>query len=78
MAFIRTLAFAGLTIIASAGAAAAQGFPVQANPFYGLRQAPLQIAFASDAYRYDRSGTRGRLELGASPFHPEGPGNPED
>jgi len=28
-----------------------------------------------DRFRYDYSGTRGRLGLGASPFHPEGPGN---
>lgn len=25
--------------------------------------------------RFDYSGTRGRMGLGASPFHPEGPGN---
>lgn len=28
-----------------------------------------------DRFRYDYSGTRGRMGLGASPFHPEGPGN---
>lgn len=26
--------------------------------------------------KYGHSGTRGRLGLGASPAHPEGPGNP--
>jgi len=26
--------------------------------------------------KFDHSGTRGRLGLGASPHHPEGPGNP--
>jgi len=28
-----------------------------------------------DRYRYDYSGTRGRMGLGADPAHPEGPGN---
>lgn len=28
-----------------------------------------------DRYRYNYSGTRGRMGLGADPFHPEGPGN---
>ncbi|MGH6813456.1 MAG: hypothetical protein ACREDM_14330 [Methylocella sp.] len=28
-----------------------------------------------DRARFHRSGTRGRLGLGASPLHPEGPGN---
>lgn len=78
MTFIRTLAFAGLTVIASVGAAAAQGVPVQASQFYALYQAAGPIGPLSDTYRYDRSGTRGRLELGASPFHPEGPGNFSD
>lgn len=32
-------------------------------------------AAAWDRYRYDESGTRGRLGLGADPMHPEGPGN---
>jgi hypothetical protein len=27
-------------------------------------------------YEYNQSGTLGRLGLGASPYHPEGPGNP--
>ena len=28
-----------------------------------------------DWFRYDYSGTRGRMGLGADPAHPEGPGN---
>lgn len=28
-----------------------------------------------DRYRYNYSGTRGRMGLGANPAHPEGPGN---
>jgi hypothetical protein len=30
---------------------------------------------SQDRAAYDCSGTRGRIGLGASPFHPEGPGN---
>jgi|GEM_PF-1186067 hypothetical protein len=29
----------------------------------------------ADWLRFGYSGTRGRMGLGASPFHPEGPGN---
>lgn len=32
----------------------------------------------ADRIRYDHSGTRGREGLGASPAHPEGPGNFDD
>lgn len=32
-------------------------------------------AAGQDRANYDWSGTRGRLGLGASPMHPEGPGN---
>ncbi len=72
MTSLRTLAFAGLTVLASAGAAAAQNFPVPADRFYAFHQAQGPV---SDITRYDHSGSRGRLDLGASPFHPEGPGN---
>ncbi|MGO9674797.1 MAG: hypothetical protein ACLPSF_11635 [Methylocella sp.] len=30
---------------------------------------------SQDRAAYNCSGTRGRIGLGASPFHPEGPGN---
>jgi hypothetical protein len=73
---IRTLAFAGLTVIASMGAASAS--TVQANQFQAMYQAQGQVGALSDIARYDHSGTRGRLDLGASPFHPEGPGNLSD
>ncbi len=36
---------------------------------------PGYSAQSQDRYAYDCSGTRGRIGLGASPFHPEGPGN---
>jgi hypothetical protein len=32
----------------------------------------------ADRNQFDRSGTRGRQGLGASPLHPEGPGNVSD
>jgi hypothetical protein len=80
MTSIRTFALAGLAMAASVGCAAAsvsQTMPVRANDFYGLYD---NAAGASswDMSRYDRSGTRGRLDLGSSPFHPEGPGNATD
>jgi hypothetical protein len=31
-----------------------------------------------DRFRFDRSGTRGRMGLGADTAHPEGPGNVSD
>jgi len=74
-----TLALAGLTVLASAAAAtAAEQMPVQADQFYSLYQAPDTTSAASDIARYDHSGSRGRLDLGASPRHPEGPGNFSD
>jgi hypothetical protein len=36
------------------------------------------VATRSDRIRYRHSGTRGREGLGASPRHPEGPGNVSD
>ncbi len=75
MTSFRTLAFASLTVLASASAAAAQNIPVEASRYYALHQAQSP---AYDIYLYDHSGTRGRLDLGASPFHPEGPGNFSD
>jgi hypothetical protein len=75
MTSFRTLAFAGLTVVASAGAASAQDIPVRASRFYALYQVQSPLY---DIYLYDHSGSRGRLDLGASPLHPEGPGNFSD
>lgn len=36
---------------------------------------PGYSAQSQDRAAYDCSGTRGRMGLGASPMHPEGPGN---
>lgn len=82
--FSRHLGLAAALLIASAGAAAAQAAPphkpVKANQYYGLYEGssagltPAQI----DHRMFDRSGTRGREGLGASPLHPEGPGDVAD
>ena len=49
--------------------------PVVSPPIYhsGL---PCYSLDDCDRKDYDKFGTRGRLGLGASPLHPEGPGNP--
>jgi hypothetical protein len=51
-------------------------------PSYYSARPPLitgrSVATRSDRIRYDHSGTRGREGLGASPGHPEGPGNVGD
>ncbi len=79
MTTIRTLAFAGLTVLASVGAAAAYpAAPISANQFYALYQAQGPVVSAKDMGRYDHSGSRGRLNLGANAIHPEGPGNFSD
>jgi hypothetical protein len=76
---IRTLAFAGLTVIASMGAASAATVAwIPADQFQALYQVQGEFGPLSDISRYDHSGSRGRLDLGASPFHPEGPGNFSD
>jgi hypothetical protein len=74
------LAFAGLAIVASIGAATAQqAYPVQPRQYYGLVNGDLGgISSRQDRADFDRSGTRGRMGLGASPYHPEGPGNVTD
>ncbi len=80
MTSIRTFALAGLVMAASVGAAAAsvsRTMPVHANDFYALYDNAASTSLW-DMSRFDRSGTRGRLNLGASAFHPEGPGNATD
>jgi hypothetical protein len=88
---VRTTGLAAAIVVASVGAVAADeryatgqsGFsalpplyegspfssPYFANQFQGL--APSR----ADRNQFDRSGTRGREGLGASPVHPEGAGN---
>ncbi len=77
---LRVLAFMGLAVIASGGAASAQqAYSNQDRQFYGLYQDSMGGAPSrQDRAEFDRSGTRGRMGLGASPYHPEGPGNATD
>jgi hypothetical protein len=73
---IRTLAFAGLTVIASMGAASASTIP--AEQFSAIYQTQGRADTVNMVAHYDHSGSIGRLNYGASPFHPEGPGNFSD
>lgn len=72
-------------LVASVGTAAAdERFP--SNQYYGpyenngVKPNPGLAPSRADADRnaFFRSGTRGRNGLGASPIHPEGPGNVSD
>ncbi len=74
---IRTLTFAGLTVVASVGAAAAYPVtPASANQFQALYQDHGRVGAVMG--QYGHSGSIGRLNFGASPIHPEGPGNLSD
>ena len=83
MKFI-TIAFLGAGLLMS-GAVAAKDYPyakltANADQYHGMYLNPSQGSAPSitDRRDFDRSGTRGRDGLGASPFHPEGPGDVED
>ena len=75
-----TMGVATAVLLASVGMAAAQPrYHLPTEQFYSTHQGPNQVAPSRwDRIRYDRSGTRGREGLGASPGHPEGPGNVSD
>lgn len=63
-------------LISGAAMATEANHPADANQFYGEYDSSPQNAGPADADRdvFDHSGTRGRQGLGASAFHPEGPG----
>lgn len=77
---LRVLAFAGLASILAIGTASAQqAYQPRASQYYSYYDQGQGLASSrADRAEFDRSGTRGRMGLGASPFHPEGPGNPSD
>lgn len=80
---LRIMALTSLVSIASIGAASAQqaNSNTRAGQFYGFYQqnpAAMNTPARADRADFDRSGTRGREGLGASPYHPEGPGNVTD
>jgi hypothetical protein len=60
----------------SAAFAQTHSYPAPAPGYYPYDPCePGYSAQSQDRAAYDCSGTRGRIGLGASPFHPEGPGN---
>jgi hypothetical protein len=72
---------AAAALVATMGAVSAQQrYPAPADQSYGTAAtAQPQVAPSRwDRAHFDRSGTRGREGLGASPMHPEGPGNVSD
>ncbi|HUB65087.1 MAG TPA: hypothetical protein VL996_11725 [Methylocella sp.] len=78
---IATVGLAAATLAAAMGSACAQQGPwLRYNQEFGLYQGnytnPAVQASPSrtDRAGFDRSGTRGREGLGATPAHPEGPG----
>jgi len=76
-----TMGLAAVTLAASIGAVCAQPARLsRGEQFYGTSAAPNPQTVLSrwDRARFDRSGTRGREGLGASPMRPEGPGNVSD
>ncbi len=76
---------AAAILVASVGPVAAdERFP--SNQYYGpyensgpfVKPNPGLAPSREDRNTFFRSGTRGRQGLGASPIHPEGPGNVSD
>ena len=68
--------FIGAALLAAPGQSWAQRYRFGA--VYDRPYDPCQPGYSlqsQDQAIYDCSGTRGRIGLGASPFHPEGPGN---
>jgi hypothetical protein len=66
------------SIMMISAASAQQANPAHSHQFSGLYQENSSgdgVLARQDRADFDRSGTRGRMGLGASPFHPEGPGN---
>ena len=76
----------GAMPIASTSIVAVQEqYPLGPNLYYrqdGLYEyrsvAPNLARSRADRWRFHRSGTRGRMGLGADPARPEGPGNVSD
>lgn len=65
-------------ILAAPSQSSAQRYRSQAAPAYDQPYNPCQAGYSlqsQDRADFDCSGTRGRIGLGASPMHPEGPGN---
>ncbi len=64
--------------LAAPGVASAQRYAPPPPPDYYSDPDPCPTGYSlqqQDRAAFDCSGTRGRMGLGASPMHPEGPGN---
>lgn len=77
------MGLAAAALAATIGAADAQQRYAAPNPgdqYYGVKALPASPVAPSrwDRAHFDRSGTRGREGLGATPMRPEGPGNVSD
>ena len=73
-----TMGLAAAMLAAAIGIASAQElYPSSAGQQYyaNAKPDPQLAPSRRDRARFNRSGTRGRQGLGASPLHPEGPGN---
>ena len=71
---------AAIVLLASTGVVGAQEqYPAGPDAYYrypnGLYEYRSVAPSRWDRHRFHRSGTRGRMGLGADPIHPEGPGN---
>ena len=71
----RKIGLAVAALAASMGVVAAQ--EQYEHPQHGFYQNPPPCTSLDDCDRraFDKSGTPGRMGLGADPAHPEGPGN---
>lgn len=77
------IALIGSALLVSGGAFAKDRPTAAPTPgvdqYYGVYHTPAAAASpTTDSADFDHSGTRGREDLGASPFNPEGPGNFEE
>jgi hypothetical protein len=76
--FCKVLAAITISVLASSSSIAQATYydyrPLPPNPPQSWLAQGRSVA-EWDRFRYDYSGTRGRLGLGADPAHPEGPGN---
>ena len=74
------IGLAAAVLLGSMGAAGAQVlYPAGSDTYYryqnGIYEHRSVAPSRWDRHRFHRSGTRGRMGLGADPMHPEGPGN---
>jgi len=74
------IGLAAAVLLGSMGAAGAQVlYPAYPDSYYGYPNGMYEFRSVApsrwDRHRFHRSGTRGRMGLGADPMHPEGPGN---